>query len=216
MKKGITYILLFIVLVVIDILAFTIFKDTTFENKIAFINIAYISLVYFVDKIVESFDKKDDNKKYWFKNFILEKYIYDYCDFFESGISMLREANSESIRLIENNVATKDLINETEKLCKDFFEKFSIKKRKITSINTFVQIYDNELYLKVQKIIENFQNEYTKMLEGQLVTVKDINLDKNINDIYKFQNELLKEFYNHSINKKIKKNKYFSRKQNNK
>ena len=198
MKKRNVYIVLFVIIIGINVLAFTVFKETTFDSKINFINIAYIIIVYFVDKIIESFDKKDDNKKYWFKNFILEKYIYDYCGFFDLGVDILRKANNEKNRLIEKNLGAKDFKETSTKLNHELFDEFSENKRKITSINGFVQIYDSEIYLKVQKIIEEYQNDYTEMLKNQLTNM-DTNIEKDVNEIYKFQNKLLEVYYKHSM-----------------
>ena len=199
MKKKNIYILLFLIIIVINVLAFTVFKETTFENKIAFINIAYIIVVYFVDKIIESFDKRDDNKKYWFKNFILEKYIYDYCGFFESGADILREASNKKNKYVEGNMGVKDLKKMSEKSQQELFDKFSLIKRRITSINSFIQIYDNNIYFEVQKVIEEYQNKFTEMLENQLNNVSD-NIEKDIIEVYEFQRNLLEIFYKHSIN----------------
>lgn len=199
MKKRNIYILLFLIIIVINVLAFTVFKETTFENKIAFINIAYIIVVYFVDKIIESFDKRDDNKKYWFKNFILEKYIYDYCGFFESGADILREASNKKNKYVEGNMGVKDLKKMSEKSQQELFDKFSLIKRRITSINSFIQIYDNNIYFEVQKVIEEYQNKFTEMLENQLNNVSD-NIEKDIIEVYEFQRNLLEIFYKHSIN----------------
>lgn len=199
MKKRNIYILLFLIIIVINVLAFTVFKETTFENKIAFINIAYIIVVYFVDKIIESFDKRDDNKKYWFKNFILEKYIYDYCGFFESGADILREASNKKNKYVEGNMGVKDLKKMSEKSQQELFDKFSLIKRRITSINSFIQIYDNNIYFEVQKVIEEYQNKFTEMLENQLNNVSD-NIEKDIIEVYEFQRKLLEIFYKHSIN----------------
>ncbi|MGN1012305.1 MAG: hypothetical protein ACI4ON_00520 [Clostridia bacterium] len=198
MKKGYVYIALFVLIIVINVLAFTIFKETTFENKIAFVNIVYLIIVYFVDRIVESFDKKDDNKKYWFKNFILEKYIYDYCEFFDSGADILREASDRKNKYVESNIGAKDLKEMSEKFQQELFDKFSLIKRKITSINAFIQIYDNDIYFKVQEVIEEYQNKFTEMLENQLNNVND-NIEKDIIEIYEFRRKLLEIFYKHSI-----------------
>lgn len=199
MKKWFIYGGSLVLIIFLNILALTKFKNTTFEDKISLINTIYIIVIYFTDKIIEKFDEKNDNKKYWFKNFILEKYIYDYCDFFDSGADILREASDIKNKYVESNIGTKDLKEMSENFQQELFDKFSLLKRKITSINAFIQIYDNDIYFKVQKVIEEYQNKFTKMLENQLNNVSD-NIEKDIIEVYEFQRKLLEIFYKHSIN----------------
>lgn len=198
MKKWFIYGGSLVLIIILNILALTKFKDTTFEDKISLINTIYIIVIYFTDKVIEKYDEKNANKKYWFKNFILEKYIYDYCGFFDSGADILREARDRKNKYVENNMGTRDLKEMSEKFQHELFDKFSLLKRKITSINAFIQIYDNDIYFKVQKVIEEYQNKFTEMLENQLNNVND-NIEKDIIEIYEFQRKLLEIFYKHSI-----------------
>lgn len=155
---------------------------------LAFINLCLIAMFFIKDSKQKLLEQKRSTKMHWFTNIIYEKNIDKIDEFFDNTRKILDEIDK-----LKSDLTVKQYHEEM----KGNFSKLSSCILLFSdSFISLVDIIDSNLYLKLDLMIENFQDELTDKLQetgninGHKEAMEIINLNKK---------NFIKELYNFNI-----------------
>lgn len=159
--KIIVYSGIILEIIILTIAIFALNSDIKSASDViqaisAIVNLIIVIVFFIISDISRSKEIKNNNKQYWFKNYVVSEFLPIFDSLFESSKGKIME--------ITNNTYKDDLDKETE------FEKclseFSNRLQEIVQGSYLkIGVISDELSKKIQLEMQDFEDEYSKKLE---------------------------------------------------
>ncbi len=166
-------------------------------------------IAFFTNIVITAYKEIDENKRYWFRTYVLNDSLKVYLQFIDSYKNIINEFIRKKQEILDN---FKDkYTNDIDEIYKraDFIDlnepnliettKKQIDNIRLIAEEDFLFTYDSNFFTKVTNIIKKYDNYITK-----LITEEYQSLDCNNNyELYRapdcLKSELLKLFYIQSM-----------------
>ena len=192
-----------IIVVTIAIGTYSIHQMLKNENSTVLIYQAlpvYIAIITFFAKcLMDTFKECNDNKKFWFRNYILKQYLGIFNNFIDNTKQLLEDS-----RITKQKILIQDIpISQHQILIKEEFSKISdaytLKWGECISSLEFLKIYKDKLYEKCEAIISQLQDDFMNIVDYEENCIKEFQNDIYFPKLEQQRTELLKILYEESM-----------------
>lgn len=206
MKKKMGIIILYIALIAITIIIAAksicyIYNDENINNAVIFEALPiYLGIASFFTKyLIDVFKEENENKKYWYRNYILETYIKRFNCFIDKTKELFSRTINMKSATIKDDLNLSEHKKRLEEDCEAIADKYTLLWSEHVSSLEFIKIYDANLYKKLNDIFEKLQDDFMYMLDQEKATTEVNKSDNFIMKLEENRNSLLKELYEYSI-----------------
>lgn len=206
MKKKIIYIIVYILILVVTIgvgvwsIHYILNNDGLDKGLIFQALPIYLGIISFFTKyLTDIFKEENENKKYWFRNYVLESYLEKFNTFVDKTKELFLECISIKKSIISSDLNLSSYKGKTEQEYSKIADKYTILWGECISTLDFIKIYDKRLYEKLNTIFEMLQDEFMDKLDQEASSIEIKNIDNYCVKLEERRNEILELLYKQSI-----------------
>lgn len=206
MKKKIIYIIVYILILVVTIgvgvwsIHYILNNDELDKGLIFQALPIYLGIISFFTKyLTDIFKEESENKKYWFRNYVLESYLKKFNTFVDKTKESFLECINIKKSIINSDLNLSSYKGKTEQEYSKIADKYTILWGECISALDFIKIYDKRLYEKLNTIFEILQDEFMDKLDQEASSIEIKNIDNYCVKLEERRNEILELLYKQSI-----------------
>lgn len=206
MKKKILYIIVYILILVVTIgvgvwsIHYILNNDELDKGLIFQALPIYLGIISFFTKyLTDIFKEENENKKYWFRNYVLEAYLKKFNTFVDKTKELFLECINIKKNIINSDLNLSSYRDKTEEEYSKIADKYTILWGECISALDFIKIYDKKLYEKLNTIFEILQDEFMDKLDQEASSIEVKNIDNYCVKLEEKRNEILELLYKQSI-----------------
>ena len=206
MKKKIIYIIVYILILVVTIgvgvwsIHYILNNDELDKGLIFQALPIYLGIISFFTKyLTDIFKEENENKKYWFRNYVLEAYLKKFNTFVDKTKELFLECINIKKNIINSDLNLSSYRDKTEEEYSKIADKYTILWGECISALDFIKIYDKKLYEKLNTIFEILQDEFMDKLDQEASSIEVKNIDTYCVKLEEKRNEILELLYKQSI-----------------
>ena len=206
MKKKIIYIIVYILILVVTIgvgvwsIHYILNNDELDKGLIFQALPIYLGIISFFTKyLTDIFKEENENKKYWFRNYVLEAYLKKFNTFVDKTKELFLECINIKKNIINSDLNLSSYRDKTEEEYSKIADKYTILWGECISALDFIKIYDKKLYEKLNTIFEILQDEFMDKLDQEASSIEVKNIDNYCVKLEEKRNEILELLYKQSI-----------------
>ena len=205
MKKKIIYIIVYI-----GILAITIgvgvwsiqyILNAELDKGLIFQALPiYLGIISFFTKyLIDIFKEENDNKKYWFRNYVLESYLKKFNGFIDKTKDLFLESIRIKRSIINNDLSLSLYKDKTAQEYSKIADRYTVLWGECISALDFIKIYDKKLYEKLNIVFEKLQDQFMNRLDEEAASIEIKDIDNYCVKLEEKRNEILELLYKQSI-----------------
>lgn len=203
-SKGIIigYSIIIIISIIVAIInGIIIIKIDIFDNDVIFEAIPiYLGIIsFFIKYIMDTIQHENESRQYWYRNYILEKNLKSYLEYFDKSKKMFEEILKIKGEILKNNPNINAYKIQTNTKFSPIVNDFNIKKGELTASLNFIKVYNPNLCQILSKIFADLQDEFTKAVDDEGINIKIKDKGELNTKLEELKNEMLKEFYNNLL-----------------
>ena len=174
-------------------------KET--DNAIVFEAIPIYTgvITYVVGIFMESLKKENENKQYWFRNYILDSYLKEYIEIFDLSKKKYIEFLTQKALIIDAEKNVSQYKSEIQMLNEKSTMDFQIKMYSLGSDMEFIKVFDEEFCHRIWDSISMLEDIFVKTIDEEAHNI-DHEIDNTvICKIDEEKSKLLSYFYKKSL-----------------
>lgn len=206
MKKKIIYIIVYILVLIITLgvgiwSIYFILNNEELDKGLIFQALPiYLGIISFFTKyLTDIFKDENENKKYWFRNYVLESYLKKFNIFIDRTKSLFLKCIEIKENIIGNDLNLSSYKSTTEKEYSKIADQYTILWGECISALDFIKIYDKKLYEKLNTIFEFLQDQFMERLDQEASNIEIKDVDNYCVKLEEKRNEILELLYKQSL-----------------
>lgn len=206
MKKKIIYIIVYIGILAITIgvgvwsIQYILNAEELDKGLIFQALPIYLGIISFFTKyLIDIFKEENDNKKYWFRNYVLESYLKKFNGFIDKTKDLFLESIRIKRSIINNDLSLSLYKDKTAQEYSKIADRYTVLWGECISALDFIKIYDKKLYEKLNIIFEKLQDQFMNRLDEEAASIEIKDIDNYCVKLEEKRNEILELLYKQSI-----------------
>lgn len=206
MKKKIIYIIVYILILAITIgvgiwsIQYILNAEDLDKGLIFQALPIYLGIISFFTKyLIDIFKEENDNKKYWFRNYVLESYLKKINEFIDKTKDLFLESIRIKKSIISNDLTLSLYKEKTAQEYSKIADRYTVLWGECISSLDFIKIYDKKLYEKLNIIFETLQDQFMNRLDEEAASIEIKDIDNYCVKLEEKRNEILELLYKQSI-----------------
>ena len=160
----------------------------------------YLGIISFFTKyLIDIFKEENDNKKYWFRNYVLESYLKKFNGFIDKTKDLFLESIRIKRSIINNDLSLSLYKDKTAQEYSKIADRYTVLWGECISALDFIKIYDKKLYEKLNIIFEKLQDQFMNRLDEEAASIEIKDIDNYCVKLEEKRNEILELLYKQSI-----------------
>lgn len=160
----------------------------------------YLGIISFFTKyLIDLFKEESENKKYWYRNYVLESYLKKANIFIDKTKELFLECINIKTRIIKSDLNLSSYRDKTEQEYSKIADAYTVLWGECISTLDFIKIYDKKLYEKLNTIFVALQDEFMDKLDQEVSSIEVKNVDNYCVKLEERRNEILETLYKQSI-----------------
>ena len=206
MKKKIIYIIVYIGILAITIgvgvwsIQYILNAEELDKGLIFQALPIYLGIISFFTKyLIDIFKEENDNKKYWFRNYVLESYLKKFNGFIDKTKDLFLESIRIKRSIINNDLSLSLYKDKTAQEYSKIADRYTVLWGEGISALDFIKIYDKKLYEKLNIVFEKLQDQFMNRLDEEAASIEIKDIDNYCVKLEEKRNEILELLYKQSI-----------------
>jgi hypothetical protein len=206
MKKKIIYIIVYIGILAITIgvgvwsIQYILNAEELDKGLIFQALPIYLGIISFFTKyLIDIFKEENDNKKYWFRNYVLESYLKKFNGFIDKTKDLFLESIRIKRSIINNDLSLSLYKDKTAQEYSKIADRYTVLWGECISALDFIKIYDKKLYEKLNIVFEKLQDQFMNRLDEEAASIEIKDIDNYCVKLEEKRNEILELLYKQSI-----------------
>lgn len=206
MKKKIIYIIVYIGILAITIgvgvwsIQYILNAEELDKGLIFQALPIYLGIISFFTKyLIDIFKEENDNKKYWFRNYVLESYLKKFNVFIDKTKDLFLESIRIKRSIINNDLSLSLYKDKTAQEYSKIADRYTVLWGECISALDFIKIYDKKLYEKLNIVFEKLQDQFMNRLDEEAASIEIKDIDNYCVKLEEKRNEILELLYKQSI-----------------
>ena len=206
MKKKIIYIIVYIGILAITIgvgvwsIQYILNAEELDKGLIFQALPIYLGIISFFTKyLIDIFKEENDNKKYWFRNYVLESYLKKFNGFIDKTKDLFLESIRIKRSIINNDLSLSLYKDKTAQEYSKIADRYTVLWGECISALDFIKIYDKKLYEKLNIVFEKLQDQFMNRLDEEAACIEIKDIDNYCVKLEEKRNEILELLYKQSI-----------------
>ena len=206
MKKKIIYIIVYIGILAITIgvgvwsIQYILNAEELDKGLIFQALPIYLGIISFFTKyLIDIFKEENDNKKYWFRNYVLESYLKKFNGFIDKTKDLFLESIRIKRSIINNDLSLSLYKDKTAQEYSKIADRYTVLWGECISALDFIKIYDKKLYEKLNIVFEKLQDQFMNRLDEEAASIEIKDIDNYCVKLEEQRNEIKELLYNQSI-----------------
>ena len=206
MKKKIIYIIVYIGILAITIgvgvwsIQYILNAEELDKGLIFQALPIYLGIISFFTKyLIDIFKEENDNKKYWFRNYVLESYLKKFNGFIDKTKDLFLESIRIKRSIINNDLSLSLYKDKTAQEYSKIADRYTVLWGECISALDFIKIYDKKLYKKLNIVFEKLQDQFMNRLDEEAASIEIKDIDNYCVKLEEKRNEILELLYKQSI-----------------
>ena len=206
MKKKIIYIIVYIGILAITIgvgvwsIQYILNAEELDKGLIFQALPIYLGIISFFTKyLIDIFKEENDNKKYWFRNYVLESYLKKFNGFIDKTKDLFLESIRIKRSIINNDLSLSLYKDKTAQEYYKIADRYTVLWGECISALDFIKIYDKKLYEKLNIVFEKLQDQFMNRLDEEAASIEIKDIDNYCVKLEEKRNEILELLYKQSI-----------------
>ena len=160
----------------------------------------YLGIISFFTKyLIDIFKEENDNKKYWFRNYVLESYLKKFNGFIDKTKDLFLESIRIKRSIINNDLSLSLYKDKTAQEYSKIADRYTVLWGECISALDFIKIYDKKLYEKLNIVFEKLQDQFMNRLDEEAASIEIKDIDNYCVKLEEKRNEILELLYKQSI-----------------
>ena len=179
MKKKIIYIIVYIGILAITIgvgvwsIQYILNAEELDKGLIFQALPIYLGIISFFTKyLIDIFKEENDNKKYWFRNYVLESYLKKFNGFIDKTKDLFLESIRIKRSIINNDLSLSLYKDKTAQEYSKIADRYTVLWGECISALDFIKIYDKKLYEKLNIVFEKLQDQFMNRLDEEAASIE--------------------------------------------
>ena len=206
MKKKIIYIIVYIGILAITIgvgvwsIQYILNAEELDKGLIFQALPIYLGIISFFTKyLIDICKEENDNKKYWFRNYVLESYLKKFNGFIDKTKDLFLESIRIKRSIINNDLSLSLYKDKTAQEYSKIADRYTVLWGECISALDFIKIYDKKLYEKLNIVFEKLQDQFMNRLDEEAASIEIKDIDNYCVKLEEKRNEILELLYKQSI-----------------
>ena len=206
MKKKIIYIIVYIGILAITIgvgvwsIQYILNAEELDKGLIFQALPIYLGIISFFTKyLIDIFKEENDNKKYWFRNYVLESYLKKFNGFIDKTKDLFLESIRIKRSIINNDLSLSLYKDKTAQEYSKIADRYTVLWGECISALDFIKIYDKKLHEKLNIVFEKLQDQFMNRLDEEAASIEIKDIDNYCVKLEEKRNEILELLYKQSI-----------------
>ena len=206
MKKKFVYVFIYVVILIITVCVAKwsityILNDETLDKGLIFQALPiYLGILSFFTKyLTDIFKEENENKKYWFRNYILDKYLNQFNNFIDKTKELFVKSVEIKKSIIKTDLSLSAYKEKTAEEYSKIADEFTIYWGECISAISFIKIYDKKLYERINNIFEKLQDQFMEKIDYESSNLEIKELDDYCVKLEEKRNEILELLYTQSL-----------------
>ena len=156
-------------------------------------------LSFFTKYLTDIFKEENENKKYWFRNYILDKYLNQFNNFIDKTKELFVKSVEIKKSIIKTDLSLSAYKEKTAEEYSKIADEFTIYWGECISAISFIKIYDKKLYERINNIFEKLQDQFMEKIDYESSNLEIKELDDYCVKLEEKRNEILELLYRQSL-----------------